>query len=356
VNADEGPASRTHLRRLTSFRAFAALAVFTDHVAGRFPSAAAHVADYGFVGVAFFFVLSGFVLAWSFDAARGAAAFYLRRFARIYPSYVVMLVVACLVPLATSAVTLPFFATDALLVQSWLPPKTNPYALNGVSWSLSCEIVFYAVLPLLLPRLLKMTPRRRWALALVYWSLASAVVVGCVISGHGQNDAYTWPPIRFAEFLLGVVAAIEIRRGWRASTRLLTSIGLLGLVGLLAAGDASRRFPAADVGAGALFFAVVVAAAQRDIHRPRGLLAGRWFVYAGQVSFAFYLVHQLVILNLGDHYGFRSWPSIPTLLAAAIVAAVALHHLVERPCERRIRRMTLPNRRRVAESPVPFDG
>src|SRR5262249_27150790 len=143
----QGPAARSfHFRRLTSLRAFAALFVFFFHTDQRMPFTKP-VAQYGFTGVAFFFVLSGFVLAWSFETRRSKKTFYLRRFARIYPSYLVMLIVAALVPIATSAVTVHAAVPDVLLVQSWLPDKLNPYTLNGVSWSLSCEVVFYAALP-----------------------------------------------------------------------------------------------------------------------------------------------------------------------------------------------------------------
>jgi peptidoglycan/LPS O-acetylase OafA/YrhL len=50
--------------------------------------------DLGAVGVTFFFVLSGFVLAWSTSPDVGAGTIYRRRFARIYPSYLVMLLLA----------------------------------------------------------------------------------------------------------------------------------------------------------------------------------------------------------------------------------------------------------------------
>lgn len=132
-------ASGLHLRRLTSLRAFAALLVFASHIRGRLPSVAVRVTQCGLIGVALFVILSGFVLAWSSDITPSKASFYLRRFAQIYPSTFVMLVVADVVPAETSAVTLHAGVIDALLLQSWLPDKINPYTLNGVSWSLSCR-------------------------------------------------------------------------------------------------------------------------------------------------------------------------------------------------------------------------
>ena len=70
------------LDSLTILRGPAALFVFFYHTRW------AHVvpsASVGYVGVALFFVLSGFVLTWSYKPADGAKKFYLRRFARVYP-------------------------------------------------------------------------------------------------------------------------------------------------------------------------------------------------------------------------------------------------------------------------------
>jgi peptidoglycan/LPS O-acetylase OafA/YrhL len=72
-------------------------------------------------------------------------------------------------------------------------------------------------------------------------------------------------------------------------------------------------------------------------------------VYAGDLAFAFYLVHELTILN------FRHWFDLPPLgltvaaLAAAIAGAVALHHGVEQPAQRRLSRL---GPRRASDGPA----
>ncbi len=80
------PSSRIMLDSLTAVRGPAALLVFGYHVihgtqwANWIPGA-----RLGYVGVSLFFILSGFVLAWSYNKNAGAKSFYLRRFARVYP-------------------------------------------------------------------------------------------------------------------------------------------------------------------------------------------------------------------------------------------------------------------------------
>ena len=75
------------LPELTSLRFFAALAVVLHHVAevnGQSPFMALCDA-FGWLGVTFFFVLSGFVLMWAFDPQITAAQFLIRRLTRVYP-------------------------------------------------------------------------------------------------------------------------------------------------------------------------------------------------------------------------------------------------------------------------------
>ena len=351
--APEAPA---HLRRLTTLRAFAALLVFGNHLdlRGGEVGVARYVFAYGYTGVGFFFLLSGFVLAWSTAAGSSTAAFYVRRFARVYPSHAVMLVVAALVPVTVvEQWSGRDLVVNALLLQGWLPWRISPYTLNGVSWSLSCEVAFYLVLPLLLPWARRQRPRTLWLAALLCWGLGNSVTLYAALAQRYVDAVYVFPPLRLGEFLLGVVLAVQMRRGWRLPTPIAIALSVVGMGCMAATWD---RFPAADIGAALLFTAVVAQAAQRDLERPDGLLAHRWLVYAGQVSFAFYLVHELVILNVADLTGLRGWVLNPWAFAVSCLAAVALHHLVERPCERRIRRLRLPTSEPVAERPVPFSG
>jgi peptidoglycan/LPS O-acetylase OafA/YrhL len=322
---------------LTSLRAAGALCVFLYHldIRGGSIGAARKVFQFGYVGVGFFFILSGFVLAWSFRLGESPTNFYVRRFARIYPSHFVTLAIAALAPVTILAVTTQRVTTDALLVQTWLPPFTSPYALNGVSWSLSCEFAFYLALPWVLPRLAHVGSRGRWLIAGSYWIAASTVAIVSSEVVRLRSIGGVWPPIRFGEFLLGVVAALEIKRGWRMSGRVAALLMALGVV-VFAAGP---RESAPTVAAALIFLPMIVFGAQRDLDRPNGLLSHPWLVYAGELSFAFYLVHELVMLNVTHVLHVHGARADPILIIASCAGALALHHLVEQPCESFIRRL-----------------
>jgi peptidoglycan/LPS O-acetylase OafA/YrhL len=246
-----------------------------------------------------------------------------------------MLLVAALVPVVIVPLQPEHLVAGTLLVQTWVPGVLEPYGGNGVSWSLSCEAAFYLALPVVLPLLLRLPPAWRWVVAGTWWAAASAVTLLVAHGGYGLGDAvYVFPPLRFGEFLLGVAAALEVKRGWRLSGR--------GAAGLAAAGIALAvlgrgAFPGAGPGSALAVLALVVWAAQRDLAGVPGMLTRPWLVYAGQLSFAFYLVHELVLLNVSAATGLSGWVADVALVPAALLAAVLLHHVVELPCERRLR-------------------
>ncbi len=332
------------LPRLTSLRAFAAFAVFFFHIGhntnwGPLRAASAH----GYTGVGFFFILSGFVLTWSTSPHSSAARFWLRRFARVYPSHFVMLLVALVVPVLAHPVTVEGTLATFLLVQAWFPQWQVVFGLNGVSWSLSCEAFFYLITPLILGGLRR--PGRGPLLVAAGWFvMCSAVAVLAGFAGTSPDVyAYANPLVRSGEFVLGCLLAIAVRRGWRPPSRVAIGVAAVALMWLM---TFSRWFPQSVTGV--MFdlpFAMLIAtAAGSDIAGRRGLLTQRWLAYLGQVSYAFYLVHELVILNLNPFIGplvtsrTRGFIAMLALWCVALGCAAVLHHLVEKPAQRFILR------------------
>jgi len=91
-------------------------------------------------------------------------------------------------------------------------------------------------------------------------------------------------------------------------------------------------------------------AASRDCTRRDSWTAARPLVYAGKVSFAFYLVHEMAILNLRHLLG----PGVGTAIIAlvvACVAAVVVHHAIELPCQSRLVKALDSARRTTSSRP-----
>lgn len=152
--AQKVTSSVVRLDSLTGLRFFAAFVVYGLHVQY---GGMRYIFGQGSIGVSFFFILSGTVLAWSWRPTDRARDFYRRRVARIYPVYVVAFLLGIVV---TRAVGEGYHGLGAgllgiFLLQAWVPDVHTYFALNGVSWSLSVEAFFYLLFPLLVTRVIE---------------------------------------------------------------------------------------------------------------------------------------------------------------------------------------------------------
>ena len=326
-------ARATALPRLTSLRAFAALGVFGFHL-GRWAIVGVGPFDIGYSGVAFFFVLSGFILTYT-TASSGRPLdlrrFYGRRFARVYPSHLVMLLVAIVVPVVAVDRTPVAAAGNLLLVQSWFPAGSMHYGMNGVSWSLSCEAFFYALFPLLF-LILRDAGRRSLLLGLgAVLATQAAILIGGSLDSSYPDFASVFPPLQLGAFVLGILVARAA-----LADRLLPAWGMAALAAASVVACVELPTDRPDAAIWLLpLFAVLIAWAYQADHRGRpGVLRSRALVYAGEVSFAFYLVHELVIINLRHEHLAHGWSLALVALLVSCAAAVTLHHLVERPAQR----------------------
>lgn len=370
-----GAATADRLHSLTGLRWIAALAVFLSHVGTLLPIPDARpVLTLGSSGVTFFFVLSGFVLTWTYMAGDRAVPFYGRRFARIWP----MLLVAVLVPLFLQLPdaqpgqggTLKLMALSAvLLYQAWVPSyilgSTNP-----VTWSLACEAFFYVIFPFVA----KFTTRRslRWlggaavALVLVGWGIklwlwdAYPPQLRPVFTGVDGLIFGTYSPIaRVWEFLLGVVAATAVRKGWRLPLSVASATTLLaaGFVALwVLRFETWRIISIYDVlpqVTAPLYALLVVAVAQRDLAGGGSWLKAKPMVALGEWSYAFYLLHFTVLFEISSRvFGRKSimefymrpaeaswsnagWAALALVISIAVCAV--MYQFYERPVERWLR-------------------
>lgn len=332
------------LPSLTGLRWVAAFVVFAYHVrnlgyfSGRAQGLLSDTMGAGATGVSLFFVLSGFVLAWAHRPGTRPTTFWWRRVARVYPLHFVGVVLAVIVAhaLMPSIVTTSSKALLAnfLLVSSWHGPWWQ--AGNPVSWSLVCEAFFYLVFPLLIRVL-------HGARAGVLWAAVALSVLLVVVVPHlvavlpGQLSAANWPPARLPEFVLGVAVACLIRSGaWRGPGLAVSAV--VAVAGFVAA-DRYPVSPFALNGFTLIGFTLLIAAlARADVAGVRTVLSSRPLVALGERSFAFYLVHLLVIDTLGALWPVADpRPAIGGLaltvlaLAVALLIAAVLHRLVERP-------------------------
>lgn len=338
------------LDSLTGLRFVAAVAVFGAHSAFLVSPGLADVLVHGRTGVSFFFVLSGFVLAWTYAPDQRPLAYYRRRFARVYPACAVTTLIVAVVAVIDGERVVRPLAAALLLVQSWVPEIDLYYGLNGVTWSLSVEAFFYLVFPLAVVRALRMpVSLRKPAMALlVVMVLVAALVLNgrTAVGSTGYWAVYIAPSTRLPEFLLGMLLAFEVRDG-RWPRLDLTGAVLLAGAGYLAASLVPDSFSYAAVTL-VPYTLLIGAAAMADLGGRRSPFRGP-MVRLGVWSYAFYLCHQEIIrwygrVVLGASTSDPIALGLGPMAAHAVVlggicllAAWALYAAVERPLERLLR-------------------
>jgi len=350
------------LDSLTSLRFFAAVIVALHHaksnwVYNRFTDL---MGQFGWLGVTFFFILSGFVLMWGYDPAISYRNFVFRRLARIYPLHFLTLVFTLLFFLRFGSSLAGnvgnFWGTVAsfLLIHDWLPlaPMVRQ-AWNGVSWTLSCEFFFYLCAPLLFASLTAMPSRRYWLFP-VLWAAWFGIAVLATMQHWGRVlDILEYFPLsRFLEFVLGAAAALQLkRRSFCVSkTAALAALAMpLAFYCVLVPVSSDLRSGPVMISLvipGALL--LIVAAALADIQGYRSVLRIPVLVFLGEASFALYMTHAM-LLSLMRYFASKIFPHVGSILVQAecfrvfyIVCAILLscvvYYYIEHPLRFRLLR------------------
>ena len=164
-----------------------------------------------------------------------------------------------------------------------------------------------------------------------------------MLAANGANVyAYHLPIVRIGEFIIGIALALALRDGVRLPFRSVCLAGVTTAVMVMVCLRTGQLTTVSGILMVPAFAWLIYACAQADLDGVRGVLRLKLLEHLGITSFAFYLVHELVLLNLKP----LPWPHGSKLvnLATVIVlwvicqaAAELLYRGVERPAQRRIR-------------------
>lgn len=327
----------------------------------------AHVPGFpgGFVGVDVFFVLSGYLITGlllkeaSQSGSIDFASFYARRFRRLMPALMVMLLVVCgTAALALSAQAQIDQASAAAAAALWL--SNMHFSLSSVgyfaadaeqnlflhTWSLGVEEQFYLVWPALVLFAGSATHPRR--LRLVMGAVLAGSLAACVwLTTAEPNFAFYSMPTRAWQFAGGALALLGVQRV-RLSP---TTARLAGWAGLgLILWSAITLTPASPYpGWRALVPSVgtaliLVAGALRPtegVGKPLSTYPMQWI---GRVSYSWYLWHWPVLL-LGDALiPMADGPRRALMVAASFAIACLSYRYVETPFQNNSRILRRPRR------------
>lgn len=358
-----------------SLRGAAALAVVGNHL-GFHSGAEGHFALGGFlahlnIGVTLFFLLSGFLLYRPYARAvvgeeepPRISTYAWNRILRIVPAYWVALSVLALAGLV-EGVWSPRWWIYYGFAQSF----RNDWIWGGIgpAWSLSTEVSFYAILPLLGVLVLRAarggSPASRMAGQVLILSLLGTTALGLRVASFGTPfDEYSHTVVLlFPWFAVGMLLAVAQASldervspfaRWTARHPGALWLAAAGLYAALSLSPAFPRtfdpshtrltFAAEHVLLATIALLVMLPAVfgEQAGGLPRRLLSNRTLAWLGTISYGIFLWHEPVLIAVARHGGrtwLGGWPLVSLTLATlppVLVLAWLSHRLVETPALR----------------------
>lgn len=320
---------------LTGLRFFLALWVILHHLTGQkmmleqwelgLPVLAQSLIRGGYLAVQTFFILSGFVLAQSYSRTdwnrTSLIRFGIARFARIYPVYLLSLVVVSRFifetlsqPGRTVLQKAALLGDYGFVLLGWMGSLRVGW--NTPAWSLSCEIFFYLCFPLLFLWL------RNSGAAKLVLALALSVVVP-VLLANAHVPVY-WKPIHHVgDFTAGIAASgllVVLRSRWPQAA----NNGFFWVAGAFIAGATFISRPQMLDG---MPFDLNTVLRPLNVIALVGLALGGGFIanalstraaeFLGKASYSMYIMH-VPLLWWYSRYAFHKLGPAPHGVAAAV--------------------------------------
>lgn len=327
----KSPRAEDRIDSLTSLRFFACFFMVFYHAHAHFFGSKAELNHDSFAPiVAFFFALSGFVIAHNYSTisdTKSALRFYLFRYSRMLPVHILtMCMFLFLLPglfNPRSSGIMPFLC-NLSLSHAWVPWSEFFFSYNSPSWSNSTEIFFYLCFPLLL-----FAMRKKWWLPLLMGATpAIATVLACNSLNLPHMSAnspcvlgltFVHPISRLFEFTIGMTVALLFRERLRPanlSMPVATALELTGIAWVLTAAIFSspiRQFLMPSVGdAGSLWFqssglpvlgcGLLIGALATEKGIIARILNWRLLIVLGEASFAMYMLHSFMLTYASVHF------------------------------------------------------
>jgi peptidoglycan/LPS O-acetylase OafA/YrhL len=357
-----------HLPALTGLRFIAALLVVFMHFgSAAAPSWLRPFAEVGAVGVCLFFVLSGFILTYTYSAPGGgfrgsARAFYAARVARLCPVYLLALAIAILpavwdwtqYPEAMSPL-LPALSTLSM-TQAWLPGVH--FVWDAPAWSLSVEAFFYALFPALLRRTARLPIL--WIVVLFAGSCLATQIAPTLYESLRPDTVNAYPApywldvalfnplVCLPEFVAGMALGLFFLRvprpAYSGAFTMLAGVITLWTLDLAAGWDGLRVRDGLLV---PVFGALILGLAWHRGPLVR-VLATRPLVALGEASYALYLLHfplhELLvrILRYAPVRVDAGGAVFVAYLLLSVSISLLVYRAVEAPGRRALRRWLAP--------------
>lgn len=356
LHPNPASARRPNLPALTGLRAVLALGILFFHFTPPHMQLLYPVINSAYVFVGFFFLLSGFVLAYNY-ADRPTPlikrVFWRTRFARLYPVFLLSLAIS--IPMLQAewhARSHHDFFTGLLLtpllLQGWSPVLATFW--NTVAWALSAEALLYVTFPWLIRLPWPKSPARLiplllliWALGLVPHSLFILLNLDHLTAPANRYSSGYWiralkytPMAYITTFMIGIalgrlqtyLSLTNLRRA------LIAAVSLIALTAFYATGVSHAPFILMHGGLLMPLFAALMIGLSGPNPIAR-IFTWRPLVLLGEASYCLYLLH-FNFINMVRNFHLTDRLHVAALdpwisYAATILLAFAALYLVENP-------------------------
>lgn len=331
------------IKPLTSLRFVFALMVFVSHFEWiqneKFKYFFELYFKEGYFGVSFFFVLSGFILALNYKGKPiKLTSFYVARFSRIYPVYIFTLLL--IIPLVMWSRWDEFYDWSVKLLlnifclQSFVPDMNYYFSFNAPAWSVSVEIFFYAMFPLLIRF-------NGVYLKILFLLIACAIIYVIPFADYYTAHAffYVSPAFRIVDFFIGIclfdIFEHKPMNGSKFKWTLLEIASILLFAVFFAFhSDTIQGYRYSVYYWIPIIFILYVFANNKGFISV--LISNKILVLLGEISFGFYLIHQIVIRYFREYngkYQIISSDAVSILLIffVSLILSYATYRLIEVP-------------------------
>lgn len=343
-----------HFGALDLYRFIAAFGVATLHwslLVGYDPAAGfGYVVNDFYIFVDFFFILSGFVIGLGYANSVASFSdiftFLRRRIARIYPLYLLTLLIFIAPALFGVSQnpekwTAASILKDMLLVKSW--PLHSQLPFNYPAWSISVEWAMYLAFPLIMVHCRRFGPIALIAMAAVGFGVTEYLIR----SGEIHENL---SPIRaLPTFAIGMLISRYYQFA-RIPHALWIGVGIF-CIAVLAMSVHANTYVILALFAGSIFLT-----ANGYSDRPKTIFESPMCLTLGNASYALYMLHALFLSAFVE----KAWPKLssgqPPLWYGALIASILLpasiltFRIFERPARDFI------NGRRFSPRPVRATG
>ena len=309
--------------------------------------------SYGFIfnnaniGVSYFYVLSGFIMIIAYNKGNfkiDAADYYKNRIARIYPLYLLGIVLMCWLE---HKYTLKNLLLNLFGAQALVPGEAT--SINGPGWSISVEFFFYLLFPLLLNYVYLKTNKALWAFGALALCIATQVFTEWFLQSshyHGypspsHDFIYYGPWMHINQFILGNIAGLYFAQLKRRPYDLLILI-VFALAVLMVKWQPLQLHN----GTMALFFVPLIMLISANTGIITKLFSFKPLVLLGEISFGMYIlqapVHLWFLQLCKKHNAFVLQDQTNfffSYVAVLIAISIIAHFVIEQPLRNAIKRI-----------------